>query len=130
MGDANNTSTLEFFINELLDGLLSDHIDVGCSFIKNNNPIWAKNSPDNTDELTLTHTQVLSFLFDFEVQPFVALVILLLILFLFFFFLISLSFLSCLSALCGRILIGLFLLLSFLLLCLLFFLKLLFWLTF
>ena len=67
MSNTNNTGTLELFINELLDSLLSDHIDVGCGFIENNNTVWPQNGPHNTDELALTYAQVLSFLFNFKV---------------------------------------------------------------
>ena len=39
MGDGNNTGTFKFFINELLRGLFSDDVDVGCGLVKDNDAI-------------------------------------------------------------------------------------------
>ena len=71
MGDANDTGALELFVNELLDSLLGDHVDVRCGLVKDNDAVRTQDCPDDTDELALTYTQVLAFLFDFKVETFV-----------------------------------------------------------
>ena len=81
MGDANDSCTLELLIDQLLDSLFGDYVNVGGSFIKNDDAVGAEDSSDDADELTLTNTQVLSFLLDLEFKAFAILIVLFLVLF-------------------------------------------------
>ena len=66
MSDCESSSVLELFSDELLDLLLCDNIDVGSSLIQDDDFVTAENGSHNADELLLTYTEIVSFLFDFE----------------------------------------------------------------
>ena len=81
MGNAKDGSTLELFAYESLDGLLSNDVNVGGSFVEDDYLVAAEDSSNNADELTFTDTQILSFFLDFKIEALIIISLLFIILF-------------------------------------------------
>mmetsp|Transcript_4367 Transcript_4367/g.5426 ORF Transcript_4367/g.5426 Transcript_4367/m.5426 type:complete len:204 (-) Transcript_4367:2931-3542(-) len=80
MRDREHRRALELLSNQLLDGLLCHHVDIGRRFVKHNQLIAPEDGPQNTNELALANRQVLALLLDLEFETFaIVFVVLLLI---------------------------------------------------
>jgi len=66
--NSNHGATLEAFVNQLLDSSLSNNVDVGSGFVKDDNFVLLEGSSANTDDGFLSRTKIVTVGVDMEVQ--------------------------------------------------------------
>jgi|688.fasta_scaffold799186_2 hypothetical protein len=66
---SNDCTILERLVHRLVNHRLSPNVDVCCRLVDKHDPGRLENRPCDTDQLTLTHTQILTVFSDVGLEP-------------------------------------------------------------
>ena len=66
VSDCDHCAFRKFFFNQLLDLLFCHYVNIGCSFIQDNDSVLSQYSSADTDKLTFTCAEICTSFTDFE----------------------------------------------------------------
>jgi hypothetical protein len=66
--DGNNCAVFEAFVHQVLNGLLSGNIDVGCGLVQNDYLVLSQDGATDADETLLSRAEVITILLKVELE--------------------------------------------------------------